>query len=62
MSQKKTKSTKKHTVKEVLLSLQWTVRDGHLELLCPITDEFVKIDLAEINGFANKTQTDGEIK
>jgi hypothetical protein len=48
MSQKKTKQLKKHTVKEVLQSLQWSVEDGKLQLLSPITDEFVSIVLSEI--------------
>ena len=39
----------KHTVKEVLQSLQWSVEDGKLQLLSPITDEFVTISLSAIN-------------
>lgn len=49
MSQKQVKQSKKHTVKEVLASLQWSIEDGKLQLLSPITDEFVTISLSAIN-------------
>lgn len=55
MSQKQTKNAKKHTVKEVLQSLEWSVEDGKLMLLSPITDEFVVLNLAVVN----QTQPDG---
>ena len=48
MSQKKQKSENKHTVKEVLKSLEWGVEAGKLTLLCPITDEYITIDLSEV--------------
>ena len=55
MSQKKTKQTNKHTVKEVLASLQWSVEKGKLLLCSPITDEFVTINLSAINQPHNGT-------
>ena len=57
MSQKQTKQAKKHTVKEVLQSLQWSIGDGKLQLLSPITDEFVTISLSAIN-----PPTDGKVE
>jgi len=53
MSQKKTKQIKKHTVKEVLQSLQWSVEDGKLMLLSKITDEYVTIDIGAIQKSPN---------
>lgn len=53
MSQKKTKQTNKHTVKEVLMSLEWSVEGDKLQILSPITDEFVTLDLRVINGTKN---------
>jgi hypothetical protein len=48
MSQKKIKSENKHTVKEVLKSLTWSIEDDQLMLLSPITDEFVTISMDAI--------------
>ncbi len=48
MSQKQIKNAKKHTVKEVLKSLEWGVEGDKFTILSPITDEFVSIDLSEI--------------
>ena len=48
MSQKKIKSENKHTVKEVLKSLEWGVEGDKLTLLCPITDEYITIDMNAI--------------
>jgi hypothetical protein len=48
MSQKQTKGAKKHTVKEVLASIQWSTENNKLILLSPITDEFVTIELSAI--------------
>jgi hypothetical protein len=49
MSQKQIKSAKKHTVKEVLQSIQWSVEGDKLILLSPITDEYITISLTAIN-------------
>jgi hypothetical protein len=57
MSQKKVKSEKKHTVKEVLKSLSWSIEDDQLMLLSPITDEYVVISMDAIN-----TKTDGKVE
>ena len=50
MSQKRTKQASKHTVKEVLASLEWSTEDGKLVLMSPITQEFVTIEMSAING------------
>lgn len=57
MSQKQTKSVKKHTVKEVLKSIEWSVEDGRLVLMSGITAEFVTIDMSAFNG-NNREKTD----
>jgi hypothetical protein len=57
MSQKKQKSENKHTVKEVLKSLQWSVEDNVLMLLSSITDEFVTISMDAI-----MSRSDGEVE
>lgn len=49
MRQKKTKQINKHTVKEVLKSLTWSIEDDQIMLLSPITDEFVTISVDAIN-------------
>jgi hypothetical protein len=54
MSQKKIKSENKHTVKEVLKSLEWGIEGDKLTLLCPITDEFISIDIEAIKSQINK--------
>lgn len=48
MSQKQIKREKKHTVKEVLMSITWSIEDGKLILLSPITDEYITIQLTSI--------------
>ena len=53
MSQKKIKSENKHTVKEVLKSLEWGIEDNKLTLLCPITDEYITIELSEVKKHIN---------
>ncbi|MES2216640.1 MAG: hypothetical protein V4481_05095 [Patescibacteria group bacterium] len=54
MSQKQIKRVKKHTVKEVLKSITWSVENGKLLLLSTITDEFITLDINAINN--GKTQ------
>lgn len=49
MSQKQIKNEKKHTVKEVLKSIEWSIEDDKLILLSNITDEFITIKLEAIN-------------
>lgn len=50
MSQKKIKQarSKKHTVRELLASLEWSVNGDRLELFSPITNEFVTISIEAI--------------
>lgn len=55
MSQKQVKSIKKHTVKEVLASIQWSIEKNKLILLSPITDEYVTIELLAILAKENDT-------
>jgi hypothetical protein len=38
----------KHTVKEVLASIEWSVEDDQLMLLSRISDEYITIDLQTI--------------
>ena len=49
MSQKKLKQASKHTVKEVLKSLEWGIDGDKLTLLSPITNEYVSIDMNVLN-------------
>ena len=48
MSQKRVKQLKKHTVKEVLKSITWSVEVDKLILLSPITDEYITISVKAI--------------
>lgn len=50
MSQKQAKQERspKHSVKEVLKSIHWSVDNGKLVLLSTITDEFVTIEMDAI--------------
>ena len=45
MSQKKVKQANKHTVKEVLESIEWSIDGGDLILLSRLSDEFITIDM-----------------
>lgn len=58
MSEKKTKQAKKFTVRQVLSGLQWSVNGSKLELLSPLTDEFVTIDLNSITDKNNGIATE----
>ncbi len=55
MSQKQVKKERnpKHSVKEVLKSIHWSVESGKLVLLSTITDEFVTIELDAIKNTVN---------
>ena len=48
MNQKRVKQAKKHTVKEVLASIEWSIEDGELILLSRLSDEFITIDMEAI--------------
>jgi len=56
MSQKKIKQQKKHTVKEVLASLEWGIEGDKFTLLSPITDEFITIELSVIKQKLGETK------